>query len=279
MPENKQQPNMPLTQKQHKLIENLEAYVALGSVSKDEFLEVMQAVLAKMEAMKKEHDEMMSQHGQEMYNEMQDMMRKVAEAYHELKGMGDESKTTLSEEMKALAQKIEGEIMRVETMIPDPTDLSPIEEKLKASVEELEKKIPSLPEELAPFAIRDKLQSIEENDDKLTIDAIKDLWDELKKLRKLIDGKPNAGVGGGVVGRDLIKDIDISSQLNGSTKTFNIAGVWNIILVNLSSFPYGALRKGVDYTWTQTTITFTSQIDAPTQLASGTSCILTVVSA
>ena len=77
--------------------------------------------------------------------------------------------------------------------------------------------------------------------------------------------------------RDFFKDIDISAQLDGSTKTFNIPAVWTIISVDLSSHPYGSLRKSIDYTFTPTTITFTSNIDAATQLASGQQCIITAV--
>ncbi len=98
----------------------------------------------------------------------------------------------------------------------------------------------------------------------------------INKIEKdIIDlkNKPNASV----IGRDVFKDIDLSSQLDGSTKTFNIMAVWNILNVSLSSYPYGALRKGIDYTWTPTSITFTDEIDASTQLSTGQKCILTVV--
>lgn len=99
--------------------------------------------------------------------------------------------------------------------------------------------------------------------------------ERIKGLKELINKKPVYS--GGIAGRDLFKDIDISASLDGSTKTFNIPAVWNILTVNLSSFPYGALRKGIDFTWTPSTITFTSAIDAATQLAAGQTCILTAV--
>lgn len=86
------------------------------------------------------------------------------------------------------------------------------------------------------------------------------------------------GGGGAIAGRDLFKDIDLSDQLDGSTKTFQIQAIWNIVSVDLSSFPY-ALRKGVDYTYTPTSITFTDEINAATSLAEGQTCVLTVVTA
>ena len=133
----------------------------------------------------------------------------------------------------------------------------------------IEERLPSLGEK-----IRDGLELLQ-NEERLDMKAIKGLLETLEKLEKK---KVVYGGGGGVVGRDLIKEIDISSQLDGVTKTFNIQGVWNIITVDLSSFPH-ALRKTMDYTWTSTSITFTDQIDAASSLAVGQTCILTVVSA
>ena len=127
-------------------------------------------------------------------------------------------------------------------------------------------------------AIRDKLESLKD-DERLDKSAIKGLDEILNEFRGLISGlNKNKTFGGGIVGRDLIKDIDISSQLDGVTKTFNIPAVWNIVSVDLSSFPH-ALRKNVDFTYTTTSITFTNEINAGSSLAQGQTCILTVVTA
>ena len=109
------------------------------------------------------------------------------------------------------------------------------------------------------------------------IEDIKDIREDIKELKEDMKKQKSRVFGGGIVGRDLFKDIDISSQLDGATKTFNIQAVWRIISVDLSSFPYGSLRKTADYTWTPTSITFTNQIDAATQLSAGSSCIITAV--
>lgn len=127
-----------------------------------------------------------------------------------------------------------------------------------------------------PDKIRDKLESLT-NDERLKIEAIKDLREELDELKKKIVKTGTVFQGGGIIGRDLIKDIDISSQLDGVTKTFNIQAVWNIVSVHLSSFPH-ALRKTTDFTYTPTSITFTSEIDASRSLRTGDTCVLTVVS-
>ena len=129
-----------------------------------------------------------------------------------------------------------------------------------------------LPEE-TPEQTRNKLESIKEEEEKLTISAIKDLRKELDEVKKA----KSSGLGVGVIGRDLIKDIDISDSLDGVTKTFNIQAIWNVISVDLSSYPYGSLRKGIDFSWTPTSITFGYSIDATTQLSVGQQCILTVI--
>lgn len=146
-----------------------------------------------------------------------------------------------------------------------------VEIKIKEAtpkIEDIENDIPKLGNQ-----IRDALELITEEEEKLKIEAIGGLRKELDGLKKVRNEVPN----GGIAGRDLFKDIDISVQLDGVTKTFNLPAIWNIISVDLSSFPYGSCRKNVDFTYTPTSITFTDTIDAPTQLAEGQSCILTVI--
>ena len=123
--------------------------------------------------------------------------------------------------------------------------------------------------------IRNKLENLQ-GEDRLDASAIKGL-DEITKDINNLKQRPIGG--NGIAGRDLFKDIDISASLDGVTKTFNIAAVWNIISVSLSSYPYGSLRKNIDYEFSPTSITFLDPIDASSQLAAGQKCILTVISA
>lgn len=81
-------------------------------------------------------------------------------------------------------------------------------------------------------------------------------------------------------GRSIFKEVDLSASLDGVTKTFNIGAFYRILTVDLSSFPH-ALRKTTDYTYDGNagTITFTDEIDAATSLATGQTCIITLVTA
>lgn len=176
--------------------------------------------------------------------------------------------------MEATVAKLAGEISAIKASIQEMPNMNEYVtfEQLKASIpptlpptevtgEEVVNKINDLPTKTDEFKI-----------DKSHIKGIAELEAEIRLLKSRSSGS-NASI----AGRDLFKDIDISSQLDGVTKTFNLPAVWNIISVNLSSFPFGALRKGIDFTYTPTSITFTSEIDAASQLSTGQSCILTVV--
>jgi hypothetical protein len=149
---------------------------------------------------------------------------------------------------------------------PDPTEIVPL------VLEQI--KLPEYKETVLDNGeqIVQKINDLPTDNDDFKIDV-----SHIKGLKKFVKENQQTIISGGITGRDLFKDIDLTDQLDGVTTTFNIQGVWNIISVNLSSYPYGSLRKGVDYTWTPTSITFTSEIDASTQLAVGQKCILTVV--
>ncbi len=126
-----------------------------------------------------------------------------------------------------------------------------------------------------PEIIREKLESIEENDDKLSISAIKDLEEELKKLRKHIDSKVFFSGGGGV-GKHNVVAYDLSPYLDSITKQFSLPAFWKVISVVSSSFPT-AFRPTTDYTTdaAASTITFTSEIEASTTLATNQTIIIT----
>lgn len=181
------------------------------------------------------------------------------------------------QDTNSLKQLILSETNKLRSLIPALPDLSSYDRKLA----EIEEKIPTLPERDTPIELRNSLESIKNDNDKLSIEAIGYLRQELDKLEKKIGTAKSVTIfGGNNAGlKNSFKDIDISTSLDGNISTFNIPAVWYIISVSLSSFPYGAARKGIDYTWTPTSITFTSEIDPATQLAAGQKCILTVVTA
>lgn len=146
------------------------------------------------------------------------------------------------------------------------------EDRLKPFIPKIEDIEADLPKLGSP--IRDSLELLQ-GDDRLDISAIKGVKEIGDRVANL-ENRPQPSMAS-IAGRDIIKDIDLSASLNGITTTFPLQAIWNVISVNLSSYPYGSLRKGIDYTWTPTSITFTNTIDPTTQLSAGQQCILTVV--
>lgn len=108
-----------------------------------------------------------------------------------------------------------------------------------------------------------------------------DVMEKIEEIFEEIDALKTRPViqGAGGSTRSFFKEVDISSSLDGSTKTFNIGAFYRILTVDLSSYPYGTLRKNVDYTYDANagTITFGDSIDAATQLADGQQCIINLI--
>ncbi len=118
-----------------------------------------------------------------------------------------------------------------------------------------------------PKQIRNKLETLK-GKERLDIKAINGLEERLSEMQT------KGGVTA-ITGRELITPIDISDKLDGVKRTFNIQAVYSIISVALSSFPYN-LRNGIDFTYTPTTITFTSEVDL-SALATGQTCLITAI--
>lgn len=144
------------------------------------------------------------------------------------------------------------------------------EEKI---ITEVLARIPEDPEE-TPEEVRDLLETIEVEDEKLKISAIGHLEEELKKVRKQIAELSSRPMGGGIATRDIVRSMDISAQLDGVTKTFQTSAMYRVIAILMSSTPAAAVRENIDFTWTDTSVTFTAQVDASTSLAAGQSVII-----
>ena len=126
--------------------------------------------------------------------------------------------------------------------------------------------------------IRNKLEILK-GDERLDASAIKGL-ENLDKDIKTLKARPFGG--GGIsqaAARDLFVEIDLTGELDGATTEFNIPAVWRIIAVELSSYPGGALRNEVHFTYTPTTIKFLDTIDQTSQLKSDQHCKILAIRA
>lgn len=185
-----------------------------------------------------------------------------------------ESKTYTDEQVKSMLDKyakIVSEIKDIKDTMPSMPDLSDINSKIEQAYNKFEEIENRKPEEIKPEFIRDQLELIEVEEEKLKIEAIgflrKELDDLKAKISSISFGGNTAFVGGG--GRQ-VRSYDLSSQLDGVTKTFNLPAMYRIISVHSSSTPF-TFRQTTDYTWTTTSITFTSEVNAETTLNTGQS--------
>lgn len=140
-------------------------------------------------------------------------------------------------------------------------------------VEKLSKKVGDI-KMPTPEETRDALEKLD-GEDRLDVSAIKGIEALFKRL--FAQMKPTSKAifvgGGGNGGGRIVKAYDLSSQLNGVLKTFALPSNWRVISVQASSFP-NTLRPTVDYTFTSSSITFTSEIDAGSTLATGQTLIV-----
>lgn len=149
--------------------------------------------------------------------------------------------------------------------------------QLREEVNRVQGMIPTLPDYTDQFAeIESKIPTLPEKDTTLE-EGLAKINTEIETIKKELKKSSQTPNGGGIVGRDIVKNYDLSPYLDGSTKTFNIPAIWSVISVATSSFP-NVLRPVIDYTYTGQTITFTSEIDETTTLASGQTVVLTIVS-
>lgn len=162
-------------------------------------------------------------------------------------------------------KEINREVYKLEKLVKEipQFDSSILERKFGIVIDEVEKKI--VPYVLKPEEVRDSLETLKD-ENRLDFSAIKGWKEELKdffgKIGQPAQSHPILRHG------HTVNSYDLSDHLDGITSTFNIPAVWQIISVHSTSFPF-SFRQTVDFTWTPTTITFTSQIDPATTLAAG----------
>jgi len=141
------------------------------------------------------------------------------------------------------------------------------------TIEELKDDLPKMGTQ-----VRDSLELLK-GDERLEFKAIKGLEKKIKEIEKKTKGLQQgmSGIyqqGGSSSGGKTVKALDLSSQLNGSKRSFDIPTVWRVISVHLTSSPT-VMREGIDYTWTPNNITLTSEV-SNISLSSGQTLLITV---
>lgn len=151
-----------------------------------------------------------------------------------------------------------------------------IELEIKLSAEELKKKLNLKDGERGlPGPQGEPGKSVDKEELIKEILEMIDTSEIVEKVKKEIGGNDKANVYG--PGKTRIIKVDLSDQLNGVKKTFDLPTHFGIVSVQSSSFPFGAFRDTIDYNEVGKTVVFTDQIDAAIALATGQSLIVKVI--
>ena len=192
-----------------------------------------------------------------------------------LKNLVNTNKITNKQDLIEFANKYNTKLDELKKLI-SKVNLAELEDKLRSSIEEVKKQIPTIPPQLSAIEIGRKVDSLEGESrvDKSSIKGIEEIEKAIEELKKRKGITLFGGGGGSSSGGKVVKIYDISSQLDGSTKTFVIPSNWRVLTVHASSFPFSAFRPNVDFTYTSSSITFTSEITEAVTLASGQSVLV-----
>lgn len=211
----------------------------------------------------------------EFKNNLLEIEEDINDKFDELEKLANEDKeglsVSISEAINNLESKISEVSAKVETVknsipeLPPTVDLSDIWEKLNSIVipdtnivkTEIEQSLPNFGQ-----VYRDALEGLE-GDERLDKSAIKGLEDEIKKLREELRAIPRGGKIGGMKKITSVRPANLTSQVDGVTKTFTmpadtlkVLGVWG------TQFPVN-FSEGTDWTFSGRTLTLTSAVNAP----------------
>lgn len=187
---------------------------------------------------------------QERAAELEQVVVEANAKVQELKNFAPPDATTLALQASTMAQEA------LLSLIPP---VIKVEEELKALLPKMGDKT------------KEGLEAIEDEKDKLSIKAIGHLQEQLDELKKKVGNR--VAIFGGSVGKHNTEVYDLSASLDGTTTTFNVPAMWKLILVLSTSTPR-IFRPTVDFTSTNTSVTFTSEIDPTTTLATGQTVLL-----
>src|SRR3990167_962918 len=238
-------------EKLEEVLKKIEAYETLGGdvPTTKEVVELFEAVLKVVKELK----DTLLQKVEDSSSEMSDKYSEAIKVVESLEERMGKKNAKMSEEMDEMAKKIFQSIAEVKSLISPITDLSPLEKR----VGEVEKKIPTIPDEITPEVVKNKMESLE-GEDRLDKSSIKGLDEELKRL----DSKPT-GSRGGARKITYVKRYNLTSQLNGVLKTFTLpADTIEVIGVWGTEFPIN-FNPGTDWTFSGRTLTLTSEVSAP----------------
>jgi predicted nucleic acid-binding Zn-ribbon protein len=194
-----------------KLIEFMD-FIEDLSESRTLEVENMDEMVKEFEDIKKECEDCMS----EMDGSMESYKEELTSKLNEAQALLDKVtalETTNKSQIDLLDKRLTNEITAVKASIPSPKDMTAYNAELKR----IESSIPKIPEQIkeTPEELRDKLESIVPEDEKLSIDSIGHLREELQSIKSV-----KGTTGGGMFGLKQMRMVSFSFSGNDSTTVF-----------------------------------------------------------
>lgn len=177
-------------------------------VTKEDFVKAFKIIRETLIDMRKSNEKIIKESG----NKSLDFTEEIKTLEKNINSISFDLESKISNKSLEVNKMLTKEIKRLEGMIPD---IKPVEAKIEASVGQLEAKIPKLPEEIKAGQVRDKLETLKD-DERLDKSAIKGLDEEFKKMDTKISSSSRGGGGGG----RAMRGSSFSFSGNGSTTTF-----------------------------------------------------------
>lgn len=168
-----------MSYKQQQFLDRLQKTMEGGAVQPEELMEAVNTLIKIINEYRDELDSKLTKGSTALNKELSRTIGNLNAIQNRLEKAIVDANRTSSSELKSLLRT---EISRLEDLIPTPTDLKPLEDRLETALRDLEARIPKLPDEITPQAIRNKLESLE-GDERLDASAIKGLVDEIKSIR------------------------------------------------------------------------------------------------
>jgi hypothetical protein len=147
-------------------------------------------------------------------SEMDRRLQYLSNLLDQLDRAGKDAEDRSTNRLATEVSRFASELTRLERKIPTRTDLSGIEAEIRA----IQAALVTVPTEITanPTAVRDALELLQPGD-KLAIEAIENLRDELDELRK----RPTGDVVGGPRVLRYLADVNVEGITNGQTIAWN----------------------------------------------------------
>lgn len=257
-----------LNEKQIKFFEDLQVNMQKGAVQPEELAKLIKAVLGLVNSLKQQLEQSIQTTDTKLrldintaLDEIKALETRMSSALGSVSSKAQQ--LTLSEVSKMMI-KFQKEMESMRGDMPEMPDLSSLDNRITSleneeieipTIDEIEKDLPKL-----GLSVRDSLELIQEEKEKLKIEAIGYLRKELDELKDLIKSKSTStgSVGGNRVTSIANLIIPVSGTINDSNVTFTSYKEPNYLIINGAA--YQKTGGAITWSWVSGTITLSNAV-------------------